>query len=834
MAVVKYTCPPLASGENTFSDNLVGLQLVNGGGLTTANFDFQVQNAEKVNRIFSRSNYSNPKSLNDLGIKTIEQSVKIIETNFKVYPNFDLSDITTFVNYGPLNKRFSNAVLNIINYFPAAIEVDKFRYDFSSGSTAYNILYDEDTDSTSFDLSVNSLRNPFSIDYSINSTRNISSYTYEVSEFRDLKKTFVDYILELNDTQYDILNFTPSVSLSSGTISFICQGNPFSGEVVTYQHLVIRPNDIIVNKVFNLNLDEVEEFLLNRYVTPKYTAQFSITEEGDDGNLFLSIKNVTWKLDGVWNIDIRTSSFEDYLQTLDDIAYDFDSIKTNLISRFYVTDSLQEFDTSDQKVDKVLKIYGRSFDESKKYIDAIKHMTSINYNIGNDVPSKLLVNICRTLGWNTNISPITNSDLIESLYGVTKNTFPGYSLSQTLEDLQYQYYRNLILNSSYVFKSKGTRRGVDFIMNLIGAPEAIYEFNENVYIVDGRISKDRFSELYSLVSGGTFDSTFTVYNPENIYTFQGKQYTGYTSSTLSQDVTISLGDYPVSSDGYPKPPQNNDQFFFQKGAGWYQPTAQHRSPEVIDRTLSVFTGTNLNVQTQLEPFTYGGKYLNRFINFPYLGYGFILRKQTDNKKSWATNDSDLRVSNSGGFNTYYYVGDEKLVLNVKNTEIFLNPSQGLEYDVWYQSRINNYPIPSTGLTSPYPLPGGIDDTFINPKPQIDTFFEFKETFWKNMINVRNRQFSSDGKTGGYPTLQSIYWKYTTMYEDVNIQNDNFTYKTMTDYVEKIGTYWTKLVEQVVPATTIWNTGTKITNSNFHRQKFIYRRQPGTPQPSVQI
>ena len=73
-----------------------------------------------------------------------------------------------------------------------------------------------------------------------------------------------------------------------------------------------------------------------------------------------------------------------------------------------------------------------------------------------------------------------------------------------------------------------------------------------------------------------------------------------------------------------------------------------------------------------------------------------------------------------------------------------------------------------------------------------------------------------------------------MYEDVNIQNNNFTYQTMTDYVEKIGTYWTKLVEQVVPATTIWNTGTKISNSNFHRQKFIYRRQSGTPQPSVQI
>ncbi len=39
------------------------------------------------------------------------------------------------------------------------------------------------------------------------------------------------------------------------------------------------------------------------------------------------------------------------------------------------------------------------------------------------------------------------------------------------------------------------------------------------------------------------------------------------------------------------------------------------------------------IQTQLEPFTYGEKYLERFRNFPYLGIGFELEKTIDNKKS---------------------------------------------------------------------------------------------------------------------------------------------------------------------------------------------------------
>jgi hypothetical protein len=36
----------------------------------------------------------------------------------------------------------------------------------------------------------------------------------------------------------------------------------------------------------------------------------------------------------------------------------------------------------------------------------------------------------------------------------------------------------------------------------------------------------------------------------------------------------------------------------------------------------------------------------------------------------------------------------------------------------------------------------------------------------------------------------------------------------------------KLVEQMIPATTIWNTGTRLENSVLHKQKFVYRRQRG--------
>jgi hypothetical protein len=152
------------------------------------------------------------------------------------------------------------------------------------------------------------------------------------------------------------------------------------------------------------------------------------------------------------------------------------------------------------------------------------------------------------------------------------------------------------------------------------------------------------------------------------------------------------------------------------------------------------------------------------------------------------------------------------------------------------SRQYNYPIPEQGLfytppspcqvPNPYPKLGGIDWTTIVPKPKQKTFFEFAQTFWRNMINTRNRQFITDGKTGGYPTLQMIYWKYLESLKQAGIPNDNFTYQTMIDFVNGMGDYWIQLIEQMVPATTIWNTGVRLENSIFHRQKFVWRRQEG--------
>ena len=836
MAINKFTCPPQASAQGSFSDNLVGFQLTSGGGLTQGNFEFTTGVVEKVNREFNTGTFSDPISLDSLNIGSISQSKAIFENNFKVYPNFDLSQVTNFVQFGSMVKRMSVSITSIISKFPAGIEINELGKDYTKGPTATNIIYYPESDQTSFEINVSKVRNPFEVDFTTNSTRNLQLKEVQVSPLRNMTVEYAKYSVYYRNQGYSIKRIIPTNSLTSGSLKIYFEGNPFSGLSEIRETLVIRPNDQEVSKVFSEDFDEVEKFLLSRNTSPIYTAKFQVPQESNDGTYQLTTQNVTWPKDGRWNLDIRTQLFTNYLLKIDEVSAFFDEYVSNLVSRFLVTGAIKDFDTIGQKVEKTLQIYGRSFDDTKKYISALAYMNSVNYNVGNDIPSQLLKNLAKTLGFNTDISPITESGFLDSVFG-QKNSgpseFSGVATPETPDELNYQYYRNLCLNAAFLFKSKGTRKAVEVLMRLIGAPDALVDFNEFVYVADQKIKLSQFETKFANISGGTYIESVSILDPTNVFSIFGVPYTGYSTTYIIDDVNIGKSAYPVDNEGFPSAPEDTESYFFQLGSGWFESTPQHRSPAKTNTTLSVFTGNNPNYQTSLIPYTYGQEYLNRFRKFPFMNLGFDLTPTPDNNKSWTDNEVGIRQNLDGNLNASYFVTDEKLVLNVKNIDLFMNPGQGLAYDVWYMSQQYNYPIPNQGLNwvqptrcNPYPYTmypdrGGVDWTEINPKPRQKTFFEFAQTFWKNTINVRNRQFF-----GSYPTLESIYWRYLESEEIAGVTSNNFNYQSMMEYVQGMGDYWIRLVEQMIPATTIWNTGIRYENSIFHRQKFVWRRQAG--------
>ena len=116
MASNNIYCPPQSSAANQFSNNLVGVQLVTGGGLTQANFNFTTGISEKQNRTFTIGTFSDPINLESMNIQNQVEAADILSTNYRVYPNYDLSQVTNFTQYGSLVKRLSVSVTKIINY----------------------------------------------------------------------------------------------------------------------------------------------------------------------------------------------------------------------------------------------------------------------------------------------------------------------------------------------------------------------------------------------------------------------------------------------------------------------------------------------------------------------------------------------------------------------------------------------------------------------------------------------------------------------------------------------------------------------------------------------
>ena len=75
-----------------------------------------------------------------------------------------------------------------------------------------------------FELNVARFINPFDIDYSVNATRNISLRDLMwFHPLRNLTKEYLKYALFIGtgETEYKLIDFEPSSSVSSGTVTII-------------------------------------------------------------------------------------------------------------------------------------------------------------------------------------------------------------------------------------------------------------------------------------------------------------------------------------------------------------------------------------------------------------------------------------------------------------------------------------------------------------------------------------------------------------------------------------------------------------------------------------
>ena len=659
----KYQGQLVTSGKGIIGDKAVGLQFANAkdeiGGdpfFTLGNFSISTSVTQKSqtgkNTNISPANKSyTASSIYDLNpnpatksntVKTasgktvttvnsnslLDQINQKIDNNLTVTVLFDTQKLESYVHYSSMKEIIKNTIIEITQKFPAAIKANIIGLT-SPTVTQYN--YSVVSNTSEFKVNLNNLYNPFNIEYTISGSTVVDDVN--IAPVRNFSKHFTDYTIYYNDTEYNILNANlPNATNDFASGLFLTvKGNPFSG--ITNNDLTVNTTFLIKPKMskydeFQNSLSDMGKFLMNyNYDTKQYKANIRYTKTNDNGiDLNINEQFIFPKIDD-YNIDIFSNDFDLYLTKLNNVADDFDATKTNLISRFLTTDSLKEFDTPDRKINMMFNLMGKNFDVIRKYVDGITFMTNLSYDKVENIPDLLTKNFGNMLGFETyNIED--ENTIIESLFNIKDFKIePGY----TPAEIDIELWRRIFINAYYLWKSKGTRKSIEFILKLVGLPEAIFEIDEHIYMARHKIN-------------------YT----QKAYELYGNTYSDATILTL----------VPFDTDGFPT------------------------VPTTVKYQESGFSVNNDN--KNFGPYDFGKSYINAYerqSNVPL----FVVDRYVDNVKSWVYNEgtTTLRTFEDVVGYTEYYEDDSRLVINSKELEVYIASDKIFDLAVYRYYNRNN-------------------------------------------------------------------------------------------------------------------------------------------------
>ena len=490
MAKVKVTNTNLDQNLNgtNFNDAPSRTIFSFGSFTVTSNFDNKVT----IDYANTLSTFVRPVTLETMGVTDVQsQILQKYSTNAVL--NLDKSDLNTFVRYGSAYEFLRVSVQEIILAYPGSLFADSQTRQ-GGNLTFSGYTYDVVTNVATFYVPTAYTTNTFGLVFNADNTS-----IPDDNELKNLNISYDKYIIWNSfapDIAYPIIGFTGNTVNSINNIEkyylrLQVIGDPFSlytggtGHIGSIDYH-IRPNNVIFEE-FRAQLDPYEMFMVsNRDETNGFTFTLKSPTLLDDGTIVYSNTILLWATGDKYNIDVDTPSYQQFLKILLTIATKYDKIKTDLIARFLTPASLKAYDyTEDGKITKLLRIYGGEFDQIREFIDSLVYINKVTYNKLNNIPDQLIKNLSRTFGWDY-FSLVNETELVDTILTVddsernlNENTLPA--------EIDVELWRRIINNTSYFWKSKGTREAIKSIFLLIGIPEPFINITEYVYTVEGVI-----------------------------------------------------------------------------------------------------------------------------------------------------------------------------------------------------------------------------------------------------------------------------------------------------------------------------------------------------------
>jgi len=528
--------------EGDFSPNLVGYQFTNSSSIFTfGNFEITTNLQAPLSTLNISTEFSEVFTLDSLGQQQTEQSFIIEQSNtLSVDLNFNRSDLSKYAYFGSLEKFVESEIQDIILKWKGSLYLDpQFTTNTNPVNTVLSYSYDQVNKTSTFLIPTSTgIVNKFGLSFEDN-----NNFIFEDGDISNITFFFNLYQVSNDYGDFPVVGYTGSTS-SNPYITVTVEGDSWpnlSATTFGTFNYHLRPNDNVLDEFFK-SLNDFQTELLNRLTVPKYTAKLEIPTITNLGTRIFRRSSFTWPVSDGFNIDIDTGDYATYLSSLFEMARDYDLDRSNIMVRRLVSNSIIEFDTegdttetTGRKVDKLLKIWGREYDEVKKYIDGISFANVVTYNKRDNTADELVKMLASSLGFDS-IQTFSSNDLLEYVSTVNESVFSGHSRGYSIEELDTELWRRLVINAWWLFKSKGTRKVIEFFLNLFDISEDLIDLNEIVYVAEKRLNySDVVNKLSSYFSSGEFD----------------------------------IDTYPIDIEGYPKTLPNTNDYYFQNDGFWY-------------------------------------------------------------------------------------------------------------------------------------------------------------------------------------------------------------------------------------------------------------------------
>ena len=510
--------------KNNLDNQLLGGNFTNDPSGSFVSFDrFRIESnfTGKINRRYDNvlTTFSKPITLDNIGLD-LEDS-NMISNKSSLMLNIDRSDLKSYIKYGSTVDYLKTALRNILLGYPASLFVDNFENIGNIENTIIDYQFDEFTNRSFFKIPLNNIINKYGIIFN-DGNFNIP----DENELRNLNISYLKYCVEINNKKHKILNYKGFDDLNQfvelevyGELDL--NQNEF-GNINYSIKFHIKPDVIYFNKYLS-NIDGLEKYILSKRLDNNNGFEIIFKEPKilDNGKINYSDRKLVWTTTDKYNLDYEGVLYTKFVESLINIGENYDNTKTDLIYRVLIPSSLNLYDnTQNKKIKKILRLYGRQFDEIKQYIDALSNIDRLTYDKKKNMPDVLVRNLAKSMGWD-DLTLVDDDNLINKFFS---DEYEQQEDDYLPAQIDIELWRRILLNTNYFWKTKGTRESIVSMFRLIGIPEPFINIKEYVYTVDD------------------------IINPNNVELEIEDIY----SKTL-----------PYNSKGYPISPKETNNFFFQ-------------------------------------------------------------------------------------------------------------------------------------------------------------------------------------------------------------------------------------------------------------------------------